>query len=241
MRLDKYIAFGLGKTRSEARGIIRDGLITINNEVVRKHNWIVDEDQDEIKYDNELLTYKRFIYVMLYKPAGYLSATKDENYPTVVDLIKEYANYDLFMVGRLDIDTEGLMIMTNDGKFAHRITSPKRNVPKKYFVRVNQGFTSQDVKAFLEGFSLYDGHKNLYQTKPAQLEILNNNEAYITISEGKYHQIKKMCLKVGQEVQYLKRLSIGPIALDPKLKPGEYRLLTETEQRLLENYCLKGC
>ncbi|MGD9886726.1 MAG: pseudouridine synthase [Bacilli bacterium] len=235
MRLDKYIAYALGKTRGEARKIIANGEIKVNNQVMRKNDWTVNEYQDEIKHLDEIITYKQFIYIMLNKPKGYLSATKDERLPTIRDLVSEYAHYDLFMVGRLDLDSEGLIIMTNDGKFAHRITSPKKNVAKKYYVIVNKEFVKQDIHAFEEGLFIYDGNKNLFKTKPSQLEIISEHEAFITIYEGKYHQVKKMCLKQGKEVTYLKRIQIGNVSLDPQLAAGEYRLLTQAEKASLEN------
>lgn len=235
MRLDKYISFALGKTRSEARNEIKQGKVMVNNQVIRKNDWTVDEYKDEILFDLEPLRYKKFIYIMLNKPSGYLSATKDEELPTVIDLIEEYRHYDLFMVGRLDLDAEGLMILTNDGKFAHQITNPKHSISKKYYVKVEGEFSLDDVSSFRKGLMIYDGNKNLYQTKPATLDIISSNEAYITISEGKYHQVKKMCIKVGKTVTYLKRLQIGGLMLDSNLETGEYREITlEEKERILE-------
>jgi 16S rRNA pseudouridine516 synthase len=235
MRLDKYISFALGKTRSEARNEIKQGKVMVNNQVIRKNDWTVDEYKDQILFDSDPIQYKKFIYIMLNKPSGYLSATKDEELPTVIDLIEEYRHYDLFMVGRLDLDAEGLMILTNDGKFAHQITNPKKDVSKKYYVKVEGEFSLDDVSSFREGLMIYDGNKNLFQTKPATLDIITSNEAYITISEGKYHQVKKMCLKVGKTVTYLKRLQIGGLMLDSNLETGEYREITlEEKERILE-------
>jgi 16S rRNA pseudouridine516 synthase len=233
IRLDKFVSFALSKTRSEARDVIKKGNIKINNQLIKKNDWTVDEYHDVVLYNDVLIVYKEFIYLMLNKPAGYISATKDKTLPTVVDLIREYKNYDLFMVGRLDLDSEGLMIITNDGKFAHRITSPKHDIPKKYYVIVEGEFLEEDIISFQEGFMIYDGNKNLYKTKPSKLEIISPCEAYITIYEGKYHQVKKMCLKVGKTVTYLKRLEIGEVKLDPKLGLGEYRMLIEEEKEKL--------
>ncbi|MGD9605393.1 MAG: pseudouridine synthase [Bacilli bacterium] len=233
MRLDKYLAFALGKTRNEARKTIHNGEIQVNNQIVRKNDWVVDEHKDAIKYLNELIIYKQFVYLMLNKPKGYLSATKDANLPTIIDLVSDFSHYELFMVGRLDLDTEGLIILTNDGKFAHKITSPRHDVPKKYYAKVDKPFTSQDVLSFQEGLMIYDGNKKLFKTKSSKLDIISDYEAYITIFEGKYHQVKKMCLKAGKEVTYLKRIAIGGVVLDPNLKPGEYRLLNEEEIEML--------
>lgn len=229
MRLDKFISHALGKTRSEARDLIKQGLISVNQTVMRKNDWTIDEYHDAILFQDQPICYKNYLYLMLNKPAGYLSATMDEKYPTVISLIKEYQNYDLFMAGRLDLDSEGLMIITNDGKFAHGLTSPRHQVPKKYYVKTDEAFSEADVLAFREGLFIYDGNKNRFKTQPAVLEILTPQEAYVTIFEGKYHQVKKMCLKVGKNVTYLKRLAMGELELDPNLKTGEYRPLTIEE------------
>jgi len=229
MRLDKFISHALGKTRSEARDIIKQGMISVNQTIMRKNDWTVDEYHDLILFNDQPIVFKNYLYLMLNKPMGYLSATKDAKYPTVIDLIKEYENYDLFMAGRLDLDSEGLMIITNDGKFAHGLTSPRHEVPKRYYVKTNEEFSEADVLAFQEGLFIYDGHKNRFKTQPAVLEIISPQEAYVTIFEGKYHQVKKMCLKVGKNVTYLKRLAMGDLELDPNLKTGEYRLLSVEE------------
>ncbi len=229
MRLDKFISHALGKTRSEARDIIKQGQITVNQTIMRKNDWTVDEYHDAILFHDQPIVFKNYLYLMLNKPMGYLSATKDQKYPTVIDLIKEYENYDLFMAGRLDLDSEGLMIITNDGKFAHGLTSPRHEVPKKYYVKTDAAFSEADVLAFQEGLFIYDGHKNRFKTQPAVLKIISPQEANVTIAEGKYHQVKKMCLKVGKNVTYLKRLAMGELELDPNLKTGEYRLLSVEE------------
>lgn len=234
MRLDKYVSYALSKTRSETRAIIKQGSIKVNGKIIVKNDFNVDEYQDNITYNDVKIEYKNFIYIMLNKPQGYLSATEDAKYPTVLDLVKEYQKYNLFIVGRLDLDSEGFILLTNDGKFAHQLTSPNRDRPKTYYVEVDGNFENDDITNFKEGLFIYDGNKNLFKTKPAILDIIDHNRAYITISEGKYHQVKKMCLKTGKTVLYLKRIKIDQVELDPNLKLGEYRLLTETELETLK-------
>jgi len=229
MRLDKFISYALGKTRSEARAIIKQGYIKVNEVIITKNDFYVDEYKDTIVYLGQTLEYKQFIYLMLNKPKGYLSATIDQKIPTVLDLVSEYRKHNLFMAGRLDLDSEGFLLLTNDGKFAHHLASPNHHCPKKYYVEVDGLFLEEDKISFEEGFKIYDGNKNPFTTKPAVLEIIDDNKAYITIREGKYHQVKKMCLKLNKVVIYLKRVKIGNVELDPKLKLGEYRLLTEKE------------
>nr|WP_276939592.1 16S rRNA pseudouridine(516) synthase [Helcococcus sueciensis] len=168
---------------------------------------------------------------MLNKPQGVISATKDYS-KTVIDLLEEkYQNKDIFPVGRLDKDTEGFLLLTNDGKLAHELLSPKKKVNKKYFARVEKGLKKEDIQVFENGVYL---DKENYLTKPAKLEILSDNEAYITIQEGKYHQVKRMFHAVDNSVIYLKRISMGELSLDENLKLGEYRELTDEEINLLK-------
>lgn len=235
MRLDKYVSMVLGITRNEARQSIKSGAIKIEFKNNLKNDDSINEITDVVYYNGKKLEYIKYIYIMLNKPQGYLSATFDKSSPTVVDLVKEYQNYNLAMVGRLDKDTEGLFLLTNDGKFAHNLTSPKKDLFKKYYVEIDGSWSQDDITIFEKGLEIYDGNKNLFKTKPAVLEILDDDKAYISISEGKYHQIKKMCLKVGKEVKYLKRIAIGSLCLDEKLALGEYRLLTVEEIEKLKN------
>ena len=191
-------------------------------------------ENDEILFDGEKVVYKEFIYLMLNKPDGYISATFDKRDPIVLDLIdKEALIFEPFPVGRLDKDTEGLLVLTNDGQLAHRVLSPKKHVPKTYYAKVEGVVTEEDVKAFAEGVTLDDG----YETMPAELEILKSDdisEIELTIHEGKFHQVKRMFESVGKKVVYLKRLSMGKLKLDEGLALGEYRELTEEEVKMIE-------
>ena len=231
MRIDKYLAnMGVG-TRKEVKDYISKGFILINGEVVKKATQQINENEDKIEYKNQEIIYKPYIYLMLNKPQGVISATKDYS-KTVIDLLEEkYQNKDIFPVGRLDKDTEGFLLLTNDGKLAHELLSPKKKVNKKYFAKVEKGLKKEDIQVFENGVYL---DKENYLTKPAKLEILSDNEAYITIQEGKYHQVKRMFHAVDNSVIYLKRISMGELSLDENLKLGEYRELTDEETNLLK-------
>lgn len=241
MRLDKYLAdMGLG-TRSELKKAIRGGVAQING-VVEKDPGASVSSEDHILWYGEPVAYESSVYYMLNKPTGTVSATEDRVHKTVIDLIYEYeestdnahvtVRKDLFPVGRLDIDTEGLLIITNDGDLAHRLLSPKHHVNKMYFARLDNPVTQEDVELFVNGFRVDEE----LTAMPSKLEILKDNkEAFITIQEGKFHQVKRMFEAVGKEVQYLKRISMGPIVLDDSLHVGECRRLTEEEINLLKN------
>lgn len=232
IRLDKILAdMGCG-TRSEVKKEIRKGLVTVDGSVEKDPGRLL-KGSESITFRGERLVYEAVVYYMLNKPSGVVSATEDRKQKTVLDLITEGRKKDLFPVGRLDIDTEGLLILTNDGEMAHRLLSPAHHVEKTYFAKVRGRLTEEDVRAFAEGLELSGDFTAL----PAKLEIGaagEVSEALVTICEGKFHQIKRMFLKRGCEVLYLKRLSMGPLVLDEKLNPGEYRRLTEEEIRLLE-------
>ena len=234
MRLDKYLAdMGVG-TRSQIKEDIKKGKVFVNDMMIKTPELKVLPDSDIIFYDNELISYTKWEYIMLYKPAGVLSATRDKKIPTVLDLLKEKKRKDLFPVGRLDKDTEGLLFITNDGLLAHQILSPKNHVAKCYYVEVNGSLTQEMIEEFQTGLKLEDG----YVTLPSELKILKNMEtqaqAEVTIYEGKYHQIKRMFEAVGRSVIYLKRLSMGTVVLDPNLEKGEYRYLTKEEIECLK-------
>lgn len=241
MRLDKYLAdMGLG-TRSELKKAIRKGAARVNG-VAEKDPGASVSPEDNIFWYDEPVEYEAFAYYMLNKPAGTVSATEDSKHKTVTDLIYEYeesedkvnvtVRKDLFPVGRLDIDTEGLLIITNDGELAHKLLSPKRHVDKTYFVRLDKAATSDDAELFAKGFRVDDE----LMAMPSKLDILpDKNEALITVREGKFHQVKRMFSAVGKEVTYLKRISMGPIALDESLPVGSCRRLTENEIALLKN------
>lgn len=229
MRLDKFLADMGAGTRSELKKMIRAKRVTVDGEVIRDPGFSVDETS-EVLLDGKPVVYEGFVCYMLNKPAGVISATKDPSQQTVLDLIREQHRTDLFPVGRLDKDTEGLLLITNDGKLAHRLLSPKKHVEKTYFARVEGVVTEADVKVFEEGMEIGEDFTAL----PAELKILSSgaqSEVLVTICEGKYHQIKRMFHAVGKEVVYLKRLLMGDLSLDPALLPGEYRRLTEEEIR----------
>ena len=233
-RIDKILSnLGYG-SRSELKKLCKSGLVKVNGKVINNPGIQVDVENDEILFDGEKVVYKEFIYLMLNKPDGYISATFDKRDPIVLDLIdKEDLIFEPFPVGRLDKDTEGLLVLTNDGQLAHRVLSPKKHVPKTYYAKIEGVVTEEDVKAFAEGVILDDG----YETMPAELEILKSDEISeieLTIHEGKFHQVKRMFESVGKKVVYLKRLSMGKLKLDEGLALGEYRELTEEEVKMIE-------
>lgn len=237
MRLDKLLAHsGLG-TRKEVKKLLKTKIVEVNEEVVTDPKVHVDPEQDTITVGGEPIEYQEFVYFMLNKPQGVISATEDVMHETVLDLLElQDSLQDPHPVGRLDIDTEGLLVLTNDGKLTHQLLSPKKEVPKTYEAEIAGIMTSEDIEAFLKGVTLDDG----YETLPAQLVLKEVNEdeqsskVEITIHEGKFHQVKRMVEAVGKEVTYLKRLSMGPLALDPNLELGSYRELTKEEIALLK-------
>lgn len=228
MRLDKYLAqAGLG-TRSEVKKLIRSGRVLLKGVPVKSPECKVDTS-DEVMVDDRRITYDEYVYYMLNKPQGVVSATTDRKDKTVIDLLKEPYVKDLFPVGRLDKDTEGLLLLTNHGALAHRLLAPKSHVEKGYFARLEYPATKEDVQRFAEGMDIGDDKP----TKPARLEVLSGCDVMIWITEGRFHQIKRMCQKIGKPVRYLKRLQMGTLRLDESLAPGEYRKLTESEVTLL--------
>lgn len=230
MRLDKYLAeMGVG-TRQEVKKQIRQGKAAVNGTVVKAADTKIDETSDEVTISGRNISYVSYEYYMLNKPAGVVSATEDRRDTTVIDLIKEKKRKDLFPVGRLDKDTEGLLLITNDGDLAHRLLAPKKHVDKVYYAKIDGMVTEEDVKRFAEGINI--GAEEEEMTRPAKLDIMKSaeeSEIRLTIHEGKFHQVKRMFLAVGKEVTYLKRERMGTLCLDENLKPGEYRLLTEEE------------
>lgn len=232
LRLDKYLAdMGLG-TRTEVKQFIKKGQVLVNDEVVKKPEHKVSTTDDEIICCGEKVGYTEYEYIMLNKPQGVVSATEDRHDKTVLDLITDSGRKDLFPVGRLDKDTEGLLLLTNDGKLAHELLAPKKHVPKTYFVIVDGVVNEDDVKLFAQGFQV---DADLF-AKPAKLEIVQakeKSEVYLTITEGKFHQVKRMFQAVDKPVLYLKRVQMGELKLDPNLALGEYRQLTEEELALL--------
>ena len=233
MRLDKYLS-GMGAgTRTEIKKAVKAGLVTVDGAVAKDPGMQVGGDS-AVTFRGEPVVYEEFVYYMMNKPAGIISASEDSREETVVDLIDEQKRRDLFPAGRLDRDTEGLLLITNDGGLAHRLLSPKHHVDKKYYAEVSGTVTEDDVQAFADGLVLPDGLECL----PAKLEVLTagaTSEVGIIIREGKFHQIKRMFAARGMEVLYLKRLTMGPLELDDSLEPGEYRRLTDEELQALKS------
>lgn len=233
LRLDKYLAdMGLG-TRQEVKRKIRKGMVSVNQETVKSPDCKIQEGVDLVSVEGRSISYAAYEYYMLNKPAGVVSATEDLHDPTVIDLIHTKQRKDLFPVGRLDKDTEGLLLITNDGLLAHRLLSPRCHVDKTYYARIRGAVTQEDVLAFAEGVDIGEDGQ-VERTMPGILEVLTSNaesEIRLTIQEGKYHQVKRMFLAVGKEVTYLRRERMGTLVLDMDLKPGEYRLLTDEEKK----------
>lgn len=229
MRIDKYIS-GCGyASRKDVKKLIKQGLVFIDGEVCKKPEEQTDENSI-VEVDGERLIYREFVYLMLNKPQGCVSAVYDKKYPVVTEFVpEEYAHFEVYPVGRLDIDTEGLLILTNDGQFAHEMTSPKKDVYKRYFVVLDKPMEEKDVEIFAGGMEFKE-----FTAKSAKLEITENpNEVYIEIAEGKFHQVKRMCERVGKTVTYLKRVAIGNLKLDKSLEKGEVRELTKDELDML--------
>lgn len=235
MRLDKLLAnMGFG-SRKEVRQLLKKGAVQVNSEQVKDPALHVDPEKDEVTILGERVVYKEFIYLMLNKPQGVISATEDDRDRTVIDLLDgEHRHFEPFPVGRLDKDTEGFLLITNDGKLAHELLSPKKEVPKTYYAHIDGKVDETDIEKFAEGLTLDDG----YFTKPGQLRVLHSGETSeieLTITEGKFHQVKRMFEAVGKRVVYLKRLSMGPLELDDSLRLGEYRELTDEEVAMLHH------
>lgn len=231
IRLDKYLAdMGIG-TRSQVKDIIKKGKININGVVVKDSNQKIDSDKDMVYVDGNPMFYEEFEYYMLHKPAGVISASSDKRVQTVVDLITDKKRDDLFPVGRLDKDTEGLLLITNDGELCHNLLSPKKHVDKVYYVELDKPLSDEAAREVCTGVYIEEGVKSL----PARLERISEDKVNLTIHEGKFHQVKKMFHSVGCEVTYLKRLSMGSLKLDESLEKGQYRKLTDEELSALKN------
>lgn len=231
IRLDKMLShLGYG-SRKEVKEIIRHGWVYVNGEQIKDDDFKVSEVDDEIIVDGDKIDYEEYIYIMLNKPQGVISATYDPRYETVIDLIPEYRKMNIFPVGRLDIDTEGLLIITNDGELAHKLLSPKYHVFKKYYVEFSGTFKEEYYKSFESGIILDDG----YETLPGKIEVIDDNKAHVYIREGKYHQVKRMFEALDMHVDYLKRIAFGDINLDKNLKLGEWRMLENDELNSLKS------
>ena len=226
MRLDKYISACGAASRSEEKRLIRAGAVSVNGETAKAADMKIDENSDTVCVSGKELRYRKYVYLMLNKPQGYISATEDKHYRVVTELVpEEYSHFNVFPVGRLDIDTEGLLILTNDGQLDHEITSPKKNVYKRYFAVLDSPAQPEDIEAFAAGMEFSD-----FTAKSAYLEITDNPcEVYIEIAEGKFHQVKRMCARVGKNVLFLKRVSIGSLMLDEELAVGEVREMNREE------------
>jgi len=235
MRLDKYLADCGAGSRSEIKKMIRSGLVSVADVPKPRPETQVDPETATVLLNGTRLQYRAFIYLLLNKPQGYVSATWDARFPTVLDLVpEEYLHFEPFPVGRLDIDTEGFCLLTNDGQLAHRLLSPKSHVPKTYEATISGVVTDDDILAFQKGVVLDDG----YQTKPAELTILTSGEVSqirLTIYEGKFHQVKRMFESVGKKVTYLKRVAMNHLTLDEALALGDIRELLPEELKLLES------
>lgn len=240
MRLDKYLGDHNLGTRKQIKEYLKNGRCTVNGIVAVKPDVHINELSDEIAFDGKVLSYARFHYFMLYKPAGVVSATNDKRNVTVLDLLKEENLKNLSPCGRLDIDTEGLLLITDDGVMIHNLLSPKKHVNKVYEVHIAHELSEEDIKRLTDGVDIGDKNDDgsVKPTLPAvvtQKERDNDGNPVIelTIHEGRFHQVKRMLEAVGNEVLFLKRLSIGPLFLDEKLAPGEYRALTDEEIKKL--------
>ena len=231
MRIDKLLAnSGIG-TRKEVKELLKKKRISVNGEIITEAKMHIDEDNDIVAFDGERIEYKEFLYIMLNKPQDVISATDDERHRTVLDLLEEsLTKVGLFPVGRLDKDTEGLLVLTNDGKMAHELLSPKKHVPKRYYVELKKPLSEEEARILENGVEL-----ETFTTKPAKIEFITEDKVYIIISEGKYHQVKRMFKCVGNRVLYLKRVSMGNLELDESLELGEYRELTPDELELLQS------
>lgn len=229
MRLDRFLTEMTSLTRTQAKEAAKKGRITVNGETVKKTDGKIDPAEDRVVLDGQEIRYQAAEYYMLNKPAGVVSATEDGRYTTVVELIGDRKRKDLFPVGRLDLDTEGLLLITNDGDLAHRLLSPKKHVDKVYKVRYEGKLPAGAAQTCQSGVLLEDGTRCL----PAKLQVLaeedGTGEALLTLREGKFHQVKRMMETFGCRVVYLKRLSMGSLKLDETLTPGEYRPLTAEE------------
>jgi 16S rRNA pseudouridine516 synthase len=238
MRIDKFLANQNIGSRSQVKQYIRKGCITVNDAICKNPDTQINENEDIIKYNGALINYQQFHYYMLNKPAGCVSATNDNVHKTVLELLKDVDTRNLFPVGRLDIDTEGLLLITDDGGLAHRLLSPSKHVDKTYFACINGIADESSIEAFRNGIDIGDDKL----TKPARLVILSTEEAAqtstieLTLTEGRYHQVKRCFLALKMEVTYLKRLSMGNLRLDPSLKPGDFRELTTEEINAISSH-----
>ena len=227
MRLDKFLSEASSYSRKDVRGLVKRGAVSVNGSPAKTPDMKVDETADTVSVNGETIRYRKFIYLMLNKPQGYLSATEDDRDPVVVDLLPEdLKHFAPFPVGRLDKDTEGLLLLTNDGQFDHELMSPRKNLFKRYYAELDAPATAEDIELFASGMVFKE-----FTAKPAKLEISGEDprKVYVEIAEGKYHQVKRMCERAGKNVLYLKRVAIGALQLDESLECGKVRELTAAE------------
>lgn len=236
MRADKFVAQGGIFTRKEVKELFKKNRVTLNGDIIRDGSLHIDPVSDEIAIDGNKIIHKPFVYLMMNKPSGYISATEDLKDATVLDLIpEEYLHYAPFPVGRLDKDTEGLLILTNDGELAHKLLSPKKKIPKIYHARVEKPVSEKDIQAFRNGIYIKEDD---FTTMPGDLEVIRDCEqplCKITVFEGKFHQVKRMFEKCGNKVLYLERVSFAGISLDRSIPRGECRELNVEEENILRS------
>ena len=239
MRLDKYLGNSGVGTRKEVKEFLKKRKIKINDKIVIDGSIKIKEYEDVIKFEDNIVEYKPFVYIMLNKPSGVISATEDKRHKTVIDILENnYKTYNIFPIGRLDIDTEGLLLLTNDGQLSHNLLSPNKHVDKKYYVELKTEITAEMIEKLENGIKLEEN----FITKNAKIEVMKDEKniekdlkkVFITITEGKFHQVKRMFKAVNNEVLYLKRVQMGNLKLDKKLNLGEYRELTENELKNLK-------
>ena len=227
IRLDKYLSDASPYSRKEVRALVKRNAVTVNGAAAKSADMKINEEKDTVCVNGTQIQYRKFIYIMLNKPQGYLSATEDDRDPVVVDLLpEELKHFAPFPVGRLDKDTEGLLLLTNDGQFDHELMSPRKNLFKRYYAELDLPATEEDITSFAEGMEFKE-----FSAKPARLEINPEDprKVWVEISEGKYHQVKRMCERVGKKVLFLKRIAIGDLKLDDTLECGNVRELTSEE------------
>ncbi len=239
MRLDKYLGNSGVGTRKEIKEFLKKRKIKVNDKIVIDGSIKIKEYEDVIKFEDNIVEYKPFVYIMLNKPSGVISATEDKRHKTVIDILENnYKTYNIFPIGRLDIDTEGLLLLTNDGQLSHNLLSPNKHVDKKYYVELKTEITAEMIEKLENGIKLEEN----FITKNAKIKVMKDEKniekdlkkVFITITEGKFHQVKRMFKAVNNEVLYLKRVQMGNLKLDKKLSLGEYRELTENELRNLK-------
>ena len=231
IRLDKFLSEASPYSRRDVRGLVKRGAVAVNGVPAKTPDMKVNELQDVICVNGEHIIYRKYIYLMMNKPQGYLSATEDDRDPVVIDLLpEEYRHFSPFPVGRLDKDTEGLLLLTNDGQFDHELMSPRKNLFKRYYTELDKPAAEEDITCFASGMEFKE-----FTAKPARLEIDPDDprKVFVEIAEGKYHQVKRMCERVGKTVVFLKRVAIGPLQLDETLAAGQVRELTPEEYALL--------